>query len=126
MKEIIKHEVYRRVTTTLHKIGTPAHIKGHNYLRSAIVRVYTDETYLGKMMSRLYPDIAEEYKTSVSCVERGIRNAVEVSWNRGDIEVLDMIFGNTVSYTKSKPTNSEFIAMIADMLKTEDYQYIKD
>lgn len=111
-----------RITSLLHRIGTPAHIKGHNYLRSAIIRVYMDESYLGNMMSRLYPDLAEEYNTSLSCVERGIRNAVELSWNRGDVDVLNEIFGNTISYSRSKPTNSEFIAMISDLLRVEDYK----
>lgn len=117
-----KRALLIRVTTMLHRIGTPAHIKGHNYLRSAIIRVYMDESYLGNMMSRLYPDLAKEYSTSLSCVERGIRNAVELSWNRGDVDVLNEIFGNTISYARSKPTNSEFIAMIADLLRIEDYK----
>lgn len=120
--EMIKKHLYKRVTKELHKIGTPAHIKGHNYLRTAIIHVYEDRTYLGKVMSRLYPDIACEYQTSISCVERGIRNAIEVSWNRGDMVVLEEIFGNTISYSKSKPTNSEFIAMIADRLRVEDVE----
>ena len=80
-KEIERKSLYRRVTCELHKIGTPAHIKGHNYLRTAIIKMYEDATYHGNMMKRLYPDVADEYETNVSCVERGIRNAIEVAWS---------------------------------------------
>lgn len=113
-------QLYRRVTRELHKIGTPAHIKGHDYLRDAIIYVYMDTSYIRKMMGRLYPDIAAQYHTNISCVERGIRNAIEVSWNRGDMDVLTEVFGNTVSYSRARPTNSEFIAMLADRLHLED------
>ena len=121
-KEIERKSLYRRVTCELHKIGTPAHIKGHNYLRTAIIKMYEDATYHGNMMKRLYPDVADEYETNVSCVERGIRNAIEVAWSRGNLAILEEIFGNTISYSKTKPTHSEFIAMIVDRLKLEDLE----
>ncbi len=100
-------------------MGVPAHIKGYLYLRESINMVYNDIELLGSITKVLYPDVAKKYKTTASRVERAIRHAIEVAWNRGNIEAISNIFGYTVSVSKSKPTNSEFIAMIADKLRLE-------
>ncbi|MBD7906780.1 sporulation transcription factor Spo0A [Sporosarcina gallistercoris] len=107
------------ITTTIKEIGVPAHIKGYSYLREAIQMVYNDNDLLGAVTKILYPDIAEKYKTTPSRVERAIRHAIEVAWNRGNYEVISKTFGYTVHHLKSKPTNSEFIAMIADKIRLE-------
>ena len=107
------------ITTTIKEIGVPAHIKGYSYLREAIQMVYLDNDLLGAVTKILYPDIAEKYKTTPSRVERAIRHAIEVAWNRGNYEVISKTFGYTVHHLKSKPTNSEFIAMIADKIRLE-------
>ena len=101
------------------KYKYPAHIKGYLYLRESINMVYNDIELLGSITKVLYPDVAKKYKTTASRVERAIRHAIEVAWNRGNIEAISNIFGYTVSVSKSKPTNSEFIAMIADKLRLE-------
>lgn len=107
------------ITSILHEMGVPAHIKGYLYLRESINMVYNDIELLGSITKVLYPDVAKKYKTTASRVERAIRHAIEVAWNRGNIEAISNIFGYTVSVSKSKPTNSEFIAMIADKLRLE-------
>ncbi|WP_040286576.1 sporulation transcription factor Spo0A [Sporosarcina koreensis] len=107
------------ITSTIKEIGVPAHIKGYSYLREAIHMVYADHDLLGAVTKILYPEIAEKYKTTPSRVERAIRHAIEVAWNRGNYEVISKTFGYTVHHLKSKPTNSEFIAMIADKIRIE-------
>jgi two-component system response regulator (stage 0 sporulation protein A) len=107
------------ITTIIHEIGVPAHIKGYLYLREAISMVYNDIELLGSITKVLYPDIAKKYNTTASRVERAIRHAIEVAWSRGNIESISSLFGYTVSMTKAKPTNSEFIAMVADKLRLE-------
>ncbi|HAX73069.1 MAG TPA: sporulation transcription factor Spo0A [Firmicutes bacterium] len=107
------------ITNILHEMGVPAHIKGYLYLRESIKMVYNDIELLGSITKVLYPDVAKKYKTTASRVERAIRHAIEVAWNRGNIDAISAIFGYTVSVSKSKPTNSEFIAMIADKLRLE-------
>ena len=107
------------ITNIIHEIGVPAHIKGYLYLREAIAMVYHDIELLGSITKVLYPDIAKKYNTTASRVERAIRHAIEVAWNRGNIESIANLFGYTVSMTKAKPTNSEFIAMVADRLRIE-------
>jgi len=108
------------ITSVIHEIGVPAHIKGYMYLRKAISMVYNDIELLGSITKVLYPKIAMEYNTTSSRVERAIRHAIEVAWNRGNIEAISKIFGYTVSASKTKPTNSEFIAMVADRLRLEN------
>ena len=103
----------------MHDVGIPAHIKGYLFLREAILRVYTNQEYLGQITKSLYPDIANKFSSSSSRVERAIRHAIEVAWNRGNVDCIDNIFGYTISADKAKPTNSEFIAMIADKLIIE-------
>jgi two-component system, response regulator, stage 0 sporulation protein A len=107
------------ITSIIHEIGVPAHIKGYMYLREAISMVYHDIELLGSITKVLYPDIAKKYNTTASRVERAIRHAIEVAWNRGNIDSISSLFGYTVSMTKAKPTNSEFIAMVADKLRLE-------
>ena len=105
------------ITSILHEVGIPAHIKGYNYLRTAIQEVFYASSMNGKITKELYPNIARKYLTTASRVERAIRHAIEVAWGRGNIDVIDSIFGYTINAYKAKPTNSEFISMIADKLK---------
>ena len=108
-----------RVTNLIHDVGVPAHIKGYQYLREAIIMSVQNEEVINAVTKTLYPSLAKAFKTTPSRVERAIRHAIEVAWNRGQIEVHDKIFGYTVNSNKGKPTNSEFIAMLADMLRME-------
>lgn len=107
------------ITSIIHEIGVPAHIKGYQYLREAITMVYNNIEILGAITKTLYPAIAERFKTTPSRVERAIRHAIEVAWTRGNIDSISYIFGYTINISKSKPTNSEFIAMVADKLRIE-------
>ena len=104
------------VTEVIHEIGVPAHIKGYQYLREAIILTINDMDIINSVTKVLYPEVAKKYGTTSSRVERAIRHAIEVAWDRGDLETLQKFFGYTVSNVKGKPTNSEFIAMIADCL----------
>ena len=107
------------ITKILHELGVPSHIKGYEYIREGIILLYDNPEFIGGITKVLYPDIAKKYKTTVSRVERAIRHAIEISWNRGDYDTMDEIFGHSVDYDKAKPTNSEFIATIADHLRME-------
>lgn len=107
------------ITSIIREIGIPAHIKGYQYIREAIMMTVNDMNLLNYITKLLYPTIAKKYKTTSSSVERAIRHAIEVAWNRGKIDVLEDMFGYTVSAGKGKPTNSEFIALIADKLRLE-------
>lgn len=108
-----------RITSIIHEIGVPAHIKGYLYLREAIIMVYNNLELLGSVTKILYPDIAKKFNTTPSRVERAIRHAIEVAWNRGNMDSINKLFSNTVNSHKAKPTNSEFIAMVADKLRLE-------
>ncbi len=105
------------ISNTMRDIGVPAHIKGYQYLRSAIVLCINDDEMLGSVTKLLYPTVAKMYNTSASRVERAIRHAIEVAWDRGDVDVLSSYFGYTIQSERGKPTNSEFIAMISDKIK---------
>ncbi len=107
------------ITNIIHEVGVPAHIKGYQYLRDAITMVVADMDLLGAVTKELYPAIAKRNNTTPSRVERAIRHAIEVAWNRGRIETINSLFGYTVHNDKGKPTNSEFIAIIADKLRLE-------
>lgn len=107
------------VTNIIHEIGVPAHIKGYQYLRSAIIIAVGDMDILNSITKQLYPTIAEMYGTTASRVERAIRHAIEVAWNRGRVETINDLFGYTVSAGKGKPTNSEFVALIADKIRLD-------
>ncbi len=116
-KEKPEKRIDTLVTEIIHEIGIPAHIKGYQYIREAIVEVVADMGLINAVTKALYPQVAKKYNTTPSRVERAIRHAIEVAWDRGDIEVLQRYFGYTVSGVKGKPTNSEFIALIADKLQ---------
>jgi two-component system response regulator (stage 0 sporulation protein A) len=105
------------VTDMIHELGVPAHIKGYQYLREAIMMSVEDIEMLGSITKILYPTIAKRFQTTPSRVERAIRHAIEVAWSRGKMETLDALFGYTINTGKGKPTNSEFIALIADKIR---------
>ncbi len=105
------------VTEMIHRLGVPAHIKGYHYLRSAIINSVNDPEMLESVTKLLYPTVAKEHNTTASRVERAIRHAIEIAWDRGDLEVLNSYFGFTVNTSKGKPTNSEFIALLTDKIK---------
>ncbi len=109
-----------RITEVLHKIGVPPHIKGFQYIREAIQMVYEDSNCLNKVTKVIYPGIAEKFDTTASRVERAIRNAIEISVNRGNSEYIESYFGHTLTGKKNKLTNSEFIALVAEKLRMED------
>ena len=109
----------RQVTEVIHEVGVPAHIKGYQYVREAIIIAVQDMEVINAVTKVLYPEVAKRYNTTPSRVERAVRHAIEVAWDRGDLETLQSYFGYTVSNTKGKPTNSEFIAMIADKIRLE-------
>ena len=109
----------RQITGIIHEIGVPAHIKGYQYLREAIRLAVEDMDVINAVTKILYPSVAKKFATTASRVERAIRHAIEVAWDRGDLETLQKYFGYTVSNTKGKPTNSEFIAMIADRISLD-------
>lgn len=115
-----KKDLISKITKIIHEIGVPAHIKGYQYLRKAIEMSVQNADMINAVTKVLYPKVAKEYDTTASRVERAIRHAIEVAWDRGDLEILQKYFGYTVSNAKGKPTNSEFIAMIADKLRMED------
>ena len=106
-----------QVTKIIHQIGVPAHIKGYQYLRTAILLTVNDGEIINSVTKILYPTVAKKYQTTTSRVERAIRHAIEVAWDRGDVDVLNSYFGYTIQGNRGKPTNSEFIAMIADNLR---------
>ena len=109
-----------QVTKVIHQIGVPAHIKGYQYLRTAILMAIQDSEVINSVTKILYPTVAKQYQTTSSRVERAIRHAIEVAWDRGDIDTLNGYFGYTVQNERGKPTNSEFIAMIADNLRLQN------
>ena len=115
-QEVI-HDLEKDVTDMIHEIGVPAHIKGYQYLRDAIMLAVKDSKMLSGITKLLYPTIAKEHKTTPSRVERAIRHAIEVAWSRGKMDTLEEWFGYTVSARKGKPTNSEFIALVADRIR---------
>lgn len=114
-----KKDLERDVTDMIHEIGVPAHIKGYQYLREAIMMSVEDLEMLNSITKILYPTIAKQFRTTPSRVERAIRHAIEVAWSRGKMETLDALFGYTVHTGKGKPTNSEFIALIADKIRLQ-------
>ena len=118
-QEITEEDLEAKVTDMIHEIGIPAHIKGYHYLRDAIIMAVEDMDVLNAVTKVLYPTVAKKHKTTSSRVERAIRHAIEVAWSRGKLDTLDELFGYTVSNGKGKPTNSEFIALIADTLRLE-------
>ena len=117
--DLINNNLQISITRTLHELGVPSHIKGYQYIREGISMVYKNPEIIGGITKELYPEIADKYDSTVSRVERAIRHAIEVSWNRGNWELMEDIFGHSVDIDKAKPTNSEFIVTIADKLRLE-------
>ena len=115
----MEHNLENDVTNIIHEIGVPAHIKGYQYLRDAIIMSVNDMDMLNSITKVLYPTIAKKHQTTPSRVERAIRHAIEVAWSRGKMDTIDELFGYTVSNGKGKPTNSEFVALIADKIRLE-------
>lgn len=116
---LYKHNLQISITNILHELGVPSHIKGYQYIRESIMIVYDRPDIVGGITKELYPEVANKYQTTVSRVERAIRHAIEVSWNRGSWDLMEKIFGYSIDIDKAKPTNSEFIVTIADKLKLE-------
>ena len=117
--EIESRDIQIQVTKLLHALGIPSHIKGYQFIRSAILMVYDNPGLIGGITKELYPDLSIKFNTSVQRVERAIRHAIEVSWLRGDIDLMEEIFGHSVDIDRAKPTNSEFIVTIADKLRLD-------
>lgn len=113
------YNLERRITEVLKDLGVPTHLKGYDYLRSAIAMCVEDKYILDKITVHLYPELAKKYDTTASRIERAIRHAVEVAWSRGDLYVLNQYFGNTISLSKGKATNSEFLSCVAIQLRME-------
>lgn len=116
-KPAVRRDLEQDVTNMIHEIGVPAHIKGYQYLREAIMMSVDDPGMISSITKILYPTIAKRFQTTSSRVERAIRHAIEVAWSRGRMETLDALFGYTIDTGKGKPTNSEFIALIADKIR---------
>ncbi len=116
-QEAVVRDLEQDVTNMIHEIGVPAHIKGYQYLREAIMMSVEDSSMISSITKILYPTIAKRFQTTPSRVERAIRHAIEVAWSRGRMETLDSLFGYTIDTGKGKPTNSEFIALIADKIR---------
>lgn len=119
---ILSNNLQISISKMLHELGMPSHIKGYQYIREAISMVYDNPDIVGGITKELYPELATKFDTTVSRVERAIRHAIEVSWNRGDWDLMEEIFGHSVDIDKAKPTNSEFIVTLADKLRLE---YVK-
>src|SRR5574344_1361999 len=121
--EFVDNYLQQKISKLLHDLGMPSHIKGYQYIRDAIELMQTNPQYLGGITKFLYPFIAEKYQTTSSRVERAIRHAIEVSWSRGDYDLMDDVFGHSVDFDKAKPTNSEFLATLADKISLEESQH---
>lgn len=119
---LFSNNLQKSISKLLHELGMPAHIKGYQYIREAISMVYDNPEIVGGITKELYPELAIRFDTTVSRVERAIRHAIEVSWNRGDWDLMEDVFGHSVDIDKAKPTNSEFIVTLADKLRLE---YVK-
>ena len=117
--DLFNNNLQISITKTLHELGVPSHIKGYNYIREGITLVYERPDIVGGITKELYPEIAKKYDSTVSRVERAIRHVIEVSWNRGNWDLMEEIFGHSVDIDKAKPTNSEFIVTIADKLRLD-------
>lgn len=117
--DLFNNNLQISITKVLHELGIPSHIKGYQYIREGISIIYNNPETIGGITKELYPELAKKFDTTVSRVERAIRHAIEVSWNRGDWDLMEDIFGHSVDIDKAKPTNSEFIVTIADKLKLE-------
>lgn len=124
LSDMKENDLETQVTRIIHQIGVPAHIKGYQYLRTAIMLTINDCDIINSVTKILYPSVAKKYQTTTSRVERAIRHAIEVAWDRGDVDILNSYFGYTIQNNRGKPTNSEFIAMIADNLRLKYKMYV--
>ena len=120
--DLFQNNLQISVTKILHELGMPSHIKGYQYIREGIMIIYKNPDVIGGITKELYPEIASKFDTTTSRVERAIRHAIEVSWNRGNWDLMDDIFGHSVDIDKAKPTNSEFIVTVADKLRLEFHE----
>lgn len=123
MLDDLTSNIQLAITKLLHSLGVPSHIKGYQYIRESVYMMYNNPDMIGAITKEIYPEIADKFDTTASRVERAIRHAIEVSWNRGDYDLMEEIFGHSVDYDRAKPTNSEFIATLADKLRM-DKKYI--
>lgn len=114
-----ENKIQMAISKLLHSLGVPSHIKGYQYIRESIYMMYSSKEMIGGITKEIYPEIASRFDTTASRVERAIRHAIEVSWSRGDYELMEEIFGHSVDYDRAKPTNSEFIATLADRLRID-------
>ena len=121
--EFLDNSMNKKISKLLHDLGMPSHIKGYQYIREAIILMHNDSNYFGGITKQLYPEIAKKYDTTASRVERAIRHAIEVSWSRGDYDLMDEIFGHSVDFDRAKPTNSEFLATLADRINLDESKY---
>lgn len=121
--EFIDNSINKKISKLLHDLGMPSHIKGYQYIRDAILLMHDDPNYFSCITKQLYPTIAQKYDTTSSRVERAIRHAIEVSWSRGDYDLMDEIFGHSVDFDRAKPTNSEFLATVADKISLDESKY---
>ena len=123
--EVVNNDLKVAITNMLHSLGIPSHIKGYSYIRDGIQMMYKDASLIGSITKELYPSIANNYSTTSSRVERAIRHAIEIAWDRGNLDTLNSFFGYTVNTCKGKPTNSEFIALITDKLRLQHKPALK-
>ena len=121
--EFMDNSISKKISKLLHDLGMPSHIKGYQYIRDAVILMHDDPKYFSGITKQLYPAIAQKYNTTSSRVERAIRHAIEVSWSRGDYDLMDEIFGHSVDFDRAKPTNSEFLATIADKISLDENKY---
>ncbi len=124
-EKVVNYNLESKISKMLHSLGIPSHIKGYQYIRESILLIYNNPYIIGGITKELYPEVAEKFKTTSSRVERAIRHAIEVSWNRGDYEYMEELFGHSVDYDRAKPTNSEFIATVADKLRLDLNSYTR-
>lgn len=122
---ILDGKLESKISKMLHSLGIPSHIKGYQYIRESIMLIYRNPFIIGGITKELYPEVAQKFKTTSSRVERAIRHAIEVSWNRGDYDYMEELFGHSVDYDRAKPTNSEFIATVADKLRLDINSYTR-
>ena len=121
---LFSNNLQKSISRLLHELGMPSHIKGYQYIREAVSMVYDKPDIIGGITKELYPELAIKFDTTVSRVERAIRHAIEVSWNRGDWDLMEDVFGHSVDIDKAKPTNSEFIVTLADKLRLEYVKHV--
>jgi len=118
-ERVFKLKIEKEVSMILNELGVPANLKGHAFIRMAVVEVFYNHEYMGQITKLLYPEIAKKFNSTSSRVERAIRHAIEIAWSRGNMDMINTLFGYTINADKAKPTNSEFIAMVADQLRTK-------